>query len=163
MRKIIHVVFMMMVIAAMLTACSSAKELPACIYVADGDLATVIIQNGNEMMVTGPKEVNAAFTGQYVIIGNKLTLSLSLTEQEDCIFSIKDNSLILESGEWLENWIERGAVFHLSEPNIDLSTLSQIVIAHIIGGQENTAMLDNPDEIKGRRLVEQFEYGINRF
>lgn len=113
MKRIFNIVLMILVIATMITACSSAKEVPVGTYIADGNLATVIVQDANEIMITGPLEVSAAFTGQYIISGHKLTLSFA--ELDDHVFSIEYNSLVLESGEWLENWIEQGTVFHLSE------------------------------------------------
>jgi len=111
--KSISVGIIILVIVIMLTACTKVNEVPLGTYYEDGDMAAIIVQGDNEMMITGPKEVSAAFTGKYVIEGNKLILTIA--EQEDYIFLIEAQDLVLESGEWLENWVEQGTVFHLSE------------------------------------------------
>lgn len=113
MRKILDIGIIVLVLVIMLTACSKVKEVPTGTYYADSDMAAITVLNNNEMMITGPKEVSAAFTGKYVIEGNKLILTIA--EQEDYIFLIKARDLVLESGEWLENFVEQGTVFRLSE------------------------------------------------
>jgi hypothetical protein len=112
-QKIINIGIMVLAIVIMLTACSKTSEVQIGTYRADGDMAAITVQDDNGMVIYGPKEVSAAWTGKYVIEGNKLTLTIA--EQEDYIFLIEDKSLVLESGEWLENWVEQGTVFHLSE------------------------------------------------
>lgn len=150
MKKTFSVLIMLVMI--MFTACSNVKEVPNGTYIADEGKATIIVKNANEIMITGPKEISAAFTGKYIVEGDKLILTLA--EQEDYIFLIEDKALVLESGEWLENWVEQGTTFHLSGeksspvPNIDLSAMSQIDVVHIISGQESTTTLDSPEEIK---------------
>lgn len=101
------------IIAITLTACSKAKEVPTGLYYASDKRALVAVQDENQLMVAGPVEVSATFTGKYTIEGNKLILSIE--GQEDYIFLIGDQSLTLESGEWLENWADKGTVFRLTE------------------------------------------------
>lgn len=113
MRKVFNIGIMTVAMAAMLTACTAANEVQTGTYRADGDLASIIVQDNQVMMITGPKEVSAAFTGKYVIEDHKLILTIA--GQEDSIFLVGEQGLVLESGEWLENWVEQGAVFHLSE------------------------------------------------
>ena len=112
MRKLLIVSMVVFTVALTLTACSKANEVQVGTYHADNDMATVTVQEDGTMMITGPKEVSAAFTGKYVVERNKLILSIA--EQEDHIFSIEEQGLVLESGEWLENWVEQGTAFHLA-------------------------------------------------
>ena len=66
MRKILNAgIKLIAVFVATLAACSKESEVPIGFYRAEGDLATVSVQDNNEMMITDPKEVSAAFTGTY--------------------------------------------------------------------------------------------------
>lgn len=107
MRKIFIICFVLTILA---TACSKTNKIPLGTYCANEEQATVIVQKDNKMTITGPKEVSAAFTGQYVIVGDRLTLTIA--EQEDYIFLIKGKDLVLENGKWLENWVDKGTEFH---------------------------------------------------
>ena len=109
MKKIFPLIILIM--ATMLVSCSRAKTIPAGTYITDGDAAMLIIQE-DEMTILGPKEISAAFTGQCRVEGQKLIVTL---DGQDCIFLIQNNALALESGQWLENWVLPGTVFHLSE------------------------------------------------
>lgn len=64
MRKILNTgirLIAVLVFAATLAACLKDSEGSIGLYRAEGDLA----ENNNEMMITGPKEVSAAYTGTY--------------------------------------------------------------------------------------------------
>jgi len=82
-------------------------------YIADGGLSRVVLLENNRFYVEGRPEISYTPTGSYEIDGNKLYLNVS--ENQQFIFSIYGNSLIFESGEWLENWIAKETVFILLE------------------------------------------------
>ena len=80
-------------------------------YVAEGELPSMLIlQNNNEYVLYGPAYISFIPSGKYREENNKLFLDMS---SEEIIFSIEKNSLIFESGIWLENWVEKGSKFHL--------------------------------------------------
>lgn len=95
-----------------LAACSKDSKVSIGSYHADGDLAVVAVRENNEMMISGPEEVSAAFTGTYTVEGDKITLSIP--NQKDHTFTVEKQSLVFESGDWLENWVEQGTVFSFS-------------------------------------------------
>ena len=83
------------------------------IVVGDGEVSsTLILLNNNEFILSGNEFISYMPSGTYVIDNGKLLLTV--TEEEVYIFIIDDDRLIFESGTWLENWIEPGTHFYLS-------------------------------------------------
>ncbi len=116
-NKIVFLIITLILII-MLSACSNEQNeflFKAGTYVSDGDIlsaSTLKLQGDNEFILLGPPYLNFAPTGKYSVTDKKLILTVS--EEEKYIFSIKNGNLIFESGTWLENWVERGSEFHLS-------------------------------------------------
>jgi len=95
-----------------LTACSDKEELKLGIYVSENSSASVSLKSDNEFLLNGPTEISTAFYGKYKIENGMLILSIS--DEEETVFTIKKDKLIFESGTWLENWVEQGFEFQLS-------------------------------------------------
>jgi len=95
-----------------LAACSDKQELKLGIYVSENSSASLSLQSDNEFRLNGPMEISTAHFGKYKIENGVLILPIS---EEETVFTIKDGKLIFESGAWLENWVEQGAEFQLSE------------------------------------------------
>jgi len=68
---------------------------------------------GNKYALSGTAEISYVLSGTYTIEGDVMKLFIGDDEAFRFIFS--DNTLIFESGEWLENWVEPGTVFTPSE------------------------------------------------
>lgn len=90
-------------------------------YITDDGLSRAILLENNRFYVEGRPEISYTPTGSYEIDGDKLFLNVS--ENQQFIFSIHGNSLIFESGEWLENWVAKETVFVLEEINVDLQPM----------------------------------------
>ena len=84
------------------------------IYITDDGLSRIGLQDNGEFYVEGRPYVSYRPMGSYEIVGN--ILFLNYYENRQFTFRINGNSLIFESGEWLENWIPKETVFTLSEP-----------------------------------------------
>lgn len=85
-------------------------------YVVDGDgkvSSTLTLKSNNEFALSGNEFISYMPCGTYTIDNEKLLLTV--TEEEVYVFTIDDGRLIFESGTWLENWVEKGTVFYLSD------------------------------------------------
>ena len=81
--------------------------------VGNGEVSsTLILLNNNEFVLSGNEFISYMPSGTYTIDNGKLLLTV--TEEEVFIFIIDDDRLIFESGTWLENWVEPGTHFYLS-------------------------------------------------
>ena len=76
--------------------------------------AWVSLFESNKYVLSGPAEISSAPSGTYTIEGEVLTLFNG--NEAAFMFSMKGDTLIFESGEWLENWVEPGTVFILTKP-----------------------------------------------
>jgi hypothetical protein len=93
------------------------REAPVSvgIYTAEGEsTAMVILQENTKFALQGSEYISLMPTGKYKIENGKLILSMDVGE---VIFMIERNSLIFESGTWLENWVEKGTGFYLRNPD----------------------------------------------
>ena len=80
------------------------------IYIAGNSWVSLV--EGNKYYLCGPAAVSLTPSGTYTIDGDVLTLFDG--SEEAFRFLIRNNALVFESGEWLENWVEPGTVFVLS-------------------------------------------------
>jgi|GEM_PF-434389 len=76
--------------------------------------AWVSLIEGNKYLMSGPATISFSPSGTYKIEGKVLTLFDGSEEAHK--FLINDDTIVLQSSEWLENWMEPGTVFILSEP-----------------------------------------------
>lgn len=90
---------------------SITNDVVLSTYITDDELSRVVLLENNRFSAVGRPEINYIPTGSYEIDGNKLYLNVS--ENQQFVFSIYENNLIFESGEWLENWIAKETVFTL--------------------------------------------------
>jgi len=104
-------IFVLLMCVIMLSACSGKKELTLGTYVSKNDeLIFIELQsNNNFVLINSPVSYHP--TGKYTIKGDKLFLK----EDDEYVFSIKNDKLIFESGAWLESFIDKGSEFQLSK------------------------------------------------
>jgi len=91
------------------------RELPKAVsvYIADeGSSAMVILLENSDFALQGSEYISFIPTGRYRIENGKLILSMG---DDDIIFIMKGDRLIFESGAWLEDWVEIGTVFELTD------------------------------------------------
>ena len=85
----------------------------ASYVVRDGEVSsTLILLNNNEFVLSGNEFISYQPSGTYRIDNEKLLLMAN--DYEVYVFIIDDGKLIFESGTWLENWVEPGTHFYLS-------------------------------------------------
>jgi hypothetical protein len=84
----------------------------SALYVAGNSWLSLV--EGNKYFLCGPAAVSFTPNGIYSIEGDVLTLFDG--GEEAFKFLIMGDTLVFESGEWLENWVEPGTVFILTEP-----------------------------------------------
>jgi hypothetical protein len=92
-----------------------SREPPKTIgtYVADGkSSAMLILQENYDFALRGSDYISYMPTGKYRIENGKLFLTI---DGDDIIFLMEKDRLIFESGTWLEYWVEKGTVFHLTD------------------------------------------------
>lgn len=75
--------------------------------------AWLSLNEGNEYALSGPAEISYMPSGTYTVEGG--VMKLFIGEEEMFSFLLVGDTLIFESGEWLENWVEPGTVFTLAE------------------------------------------------
>ena len=81
-------------------------------YTAVGDSsAMLILRDNNDFALRGSDYISVSPTGKYRTENGKLFLSMG---DYDIIFLMDGNRLMFESGAWLENWVEKGTVFNLT-------------------------------------------------
>jgi hypothetical protein len=81
-------------------------------YAAAGNSSAMVhLQENNGFVLQGSAFISHMPTGKYRIENGKLFLAM---DGDDIIFSMEKDRLIFESGEWLENWVEKGTVFHFA-------------------------------------------------
>ncbi|MDL2238494.1 hypothetical protein LJC56_11845 [Christensenellaceae bacterium OttesenSCG-928-K19] len=117
-RKVLCIVIVL-IVSVLLFACSSEPELELGTYVSETSTviesfpdASLSLESDNEFMLYGPAFISLVMDGKYKIADGKLTLTSSNDDVH--VFTIYDDTLVFESGEWLGNWIEQGTEFHLS-------------------------------------------------
>jgi hypothetical protein len=87
-------------------------ENQKALYIAGNSWVSLV--EGNKYYLCGPAAVSFTPSGTYTIDGDVLTLYDG--NEEAFKFIMNGDTLIFESGEWLENWIEPGTIFMLAEP-----------------------------------------------
>jgi hypothetical protein len=80
-------------------------------YATDSPVMLVLRENNN-FALQGPDYISVMPTGKYRVENGRLFLSM---DGDDIVFLLDGNRLIFESGVWLENWVEKGRVFHLMD------------------------------------------------
>ncbi|MCL2158095.1 MAG: copper resistance protein NlpE [Oscillospiraceae bacterium] len=77
--------------------------------------ASVFLYEDNTFALHGPAEISHAPSGTYTIENGVLTLFGA--DEQVYKFFVDGDTLVFESGTWLENWVEPGTLLVLTEPD----------------------------------------------
>jgi len=114
MKKRIIAVIILLTVIILCCACSNNENLEIGMYRSAESTkygyAEITLSENNEF-VFGVATYSYCPSGKYTVEGNALILTVN--EEEKFIFTIDDEKLIFESGEWAEKVLDKGTVFQL--------------------------------------------------
>lgn len=143
MKKVVRLIIASLVIVIIMSGCSNAREVPSGTYVASNSDATVVIRENSEIMIAGPKEISAAFVGQYIYKGDEIIFNG--IDDDEHVFLYKDGNIIYDCGKWMGNWVEEGTVFYSAAPVDALQIIREMMAldyADMTIAEFNTAIQD---------------------
>ena len=116
MKKAVATLAILLTVIMMFCACSNNDKVKSGTYISTEAIAYgyagVVLSDDDEFLLYFDA-LSHCPTGKYAVEGDTLTFVVS--DEEVYVFTIKDDKLIFESGEWAEKMLDKGAVFKLSD------------------------------------------------